>query len=733
MTVVAPKGLAHRDSPRWQRWGNVTDDIYLFAFQKPTNVQLVLAFRKLGSHQLEAAFYTGSTIPKNPKRAALDGMLSADTPRFRVVSQQGGWMVHNKANFNLLIESYRSGRLTTQQRVGSRILGVPQWQVSRLVYNPHPQRGIPRFGATLRMPGAPPYKVQKPILPGFPLFGVGNGEIDWFSENPAPFYLNVHTFKLESFPIVGFEEGGMFRFNSLSYPPHVDFESPFGFYNFVPDSRYAQLVVRSQSFPIHDIFGPVSPEFQRSYFRMSWKMQNQTLWRYSLSVQGFFPFTHQIDIGGVQLWAEPFQTYPKWVASQKWPYVTFVQSMHGYPGSEGIYFDSGSATPSVWPWLLGLRSMVPTYLSYPYLPPTIQVTNQTSRSLPPYFRAEYSAAYFRRPTFYVSPVDGLLHLLYARGGVYNLGQGKVIEEQSLNDGPYIDSWRLVDLPSQVTRLSPLGKTISKVVAADGYVFYTGPSGVAVVQHGLSPVVSNISPPTNAASWQRFIHQVKPFEQGKEAVHLGIWPNTLSGPRLRLPEAQWSDFHLTSSGLQVTLTIFSVNGESGQLPGVPIPHRPGTYVLSYDLKTGKWTTSEGTAPQLAGNIEMGTSLTMGTRTSVRLAISNGGNEDWHGPVILKAGHKVVWSGIEWVDGHSLWRKTISWSPTAAGAFSLQLLAGSSRITQRPIVVGKAPRPTPRYLVKLALGPGGVGEVLLGLACMVMGGSLTIWRRIASQVK
>lgn len=592
----------------WWGWGNTTTDEYLFALGEPTHhVRMVLEFSRVSGGRLKAELFT-NRLGKAPMRYRLtDGRLTIlserGNPYIVMETRQGAWLYDGKTNYNLTLwvdglslgqQLYPDGRPNTVIRVGQVVPGVPQWQTAKLLQDPHKTWGYSRFGAEERLASAPPFRVMEGIMPGFPYFNIGNGKFDWYQENPSPLYYSLPASQFLINQFVGFENAGNYQINSLAHPPLVDFESPFGFYNWLPNSRYSQLVVRSESFPSTDILSPY-PTAHRTMtsFRYSWTGSNPTLWDYSLQLAGSIPLNQTVTIGGTKLRTIPPNTLPAWVVNQRWPLVSFVQAMNGYPGSEGIY-DYTPQIPSAWPWLIGLSGGPPSYWQHPYL--SMYSATRTSKTmhsgetLPVGFRGEYNADDFRKPVLYISPVDGLVHLAWATAGVWNLGKGWYIRTESLGYGPYFNVWKL----KHVAKVGPYGRakggqTTQSLYNFGRYLIYQGKS-VLIFRHSTGPIQPTIvHPPTNKTGWSEFLKATAQNRDGRAPNNLESWLNTMPGTSLVLHASSIRDVTEVGNRVHMTLTLGDAIPGKSTVPGLS-SLGPGTYLATLDTISGTWTTA-----------------------------------------------------------------------------------------------------------------------------------------------
>lgn len=683
--TVVRRGMQQPSVPTntWWQWGNVTSDAYLFQFGIKGQVRLILSFLPLPGGREEANFYA-NRLGKLPIRYRLtQGHLTIQSehgyPYIVLKTDHGRWLSQGKTNYNLtmLIDGLISvgpqkimanGHPNALIRVGQTVPGVPQWETTTLLYDPHKSWGYPRFGAEERLPNAPVFRTMPPLMPGFPYFTIGNGKFNWYHENPSPLYYSLPAAQLLTHSFVGFENAGNYQVNSLLDPPSVDFESPFAFYNFVPNSRYSQLVVRSESFPANDPFGPdASVHRKRTSFRYSWAGSNPRLWSYSLQLAGSIAFRRSVQIGGIRFKGIAPRELPSWVTEQRWPLVSFVQAMKGYAGSEGIY-EYTPQIPQAWPWLLGGTTKPAEYWQHPYLSRSTGTAHSKNRypgeTLAAGFRGEYNAADFRQPRLYISPVDGLVHLAWAQSGVWNLGRGWYVRTESLNHGPYVDAWMLKQV--RVTRGDPQAKdglTKKAFYNFGHYMLYSGQSRVIIrrVSMSVTPVV--LDPPTNAASWHTFNAVAKKAQTGRSPWSMVGWLSAFPGQTLSLPGARILSVVESKNLFDVVVHLSRP---------VKVPHvfsglrnlKAGTDILAYNVHRGSWAEIPVVKKyRVAVHYHV---LPLGRPTTTVVTIANRGNVASIFQVSAMVGHHL-YQRRSTVAANSVGTVRFSWQPSNPGRY------------------------------------------------------------------
>lgn len=596
VTILGP-ALRPRLGAAWWTQGNVSDDTYLFAFGEPGNVRLVVAFSTLPRGRHEARFFVnalGRRRVRYHRRGTGVTILSEHgAPYVTLTTEAGSWTAGGIANYDLTmlvdgLSGLGPAKTNPNGHPNVRIQirgqgGIPQGETERLLHDPHPGWGYIRFAATERMAGAPPFREVPPVMPDFPYLGIGAGKVDWFVQNYDPLYFNVDAQQLLLFPWVGFENAGNYRINSIAAPPRVDFESPFAYYNFVPRDRYAQLVIRSESFPRGDPHGPLAgSDMTRSSFRYSWAAAHPNRWSYSLQVAGRVPQPGRTAIDGVRLDAIAPAALPGWVMAQRWPEVAFVQSMGGYPGGEGIY-EYTPQIPQAWPWLLGLSTAAPRYWAHPYLPAhtgTPAARNpHPGQGLAAGWRGEYSTDYFHRPLLYASPVDMLLHLLGAQGGLENLGAGWYLRTSALGGSLYQNAWFLEHGAQGPRARAWHGRTTERLLAWPPFLVEWQAGRLTVRQTVLHLSRLVVAPPQNAAGWRRFEAVTRPYWSGASPWNLAAWLGRFPGATAEMTGVAWSGFSTADGRGQIFFTLGAAATGTSDINGFSPPRRAGAYVLT----------------------------------------------------------------------------------------------------------------------------------------------------------
>ncbi len=724
----------------WKRYG-VANVTYSFTFGHPGNVWLAIRFCQLKTHDTATFYASGVNEPPLVLSHRHNHLtIGGAQPMVTLSTNHGGWILNGKTNYNLIEHVWpkhdraipkKDLSVPVKVRVGG--VGVPAWQVSRALGKRYQSKtvhnfGYNVFGATLRMANAPPFITSPATIPLFPYFslgflpgdGIANG--NWFAINPPPLFFNVLGFVLEQFPFVGFEYAGIYGINSYSPPPHVDFESPFAFYGF-QSGRLADMLIREEDFPPGDTGGLPPINIQRSLFRVSWKTNNAQLWEYSLQLAGFYPDKKLMKIGPASFYGIAANRLPS-VLSKTWPFVTFVQLGTGYPGSEGNYFYGGAGSPALWNWVGGLSTTPTPYLAHPYLMPHVTLSDNSHRGLPPGFRGEYSDNYFRRPQLYSSSIDHLVHLLYAQGGVWNLGHRLILRTKSMDGSPYQNVWMLQRVTGRLKSYRWKGHTLDTLYDVSPFLISNSTQGVTLKRPPASAMIERpITPPQGKSEWKAFSHASAPFQKGRAPTRLASWVNDFPGPEVQLAHSQLLKIDLKARSISLWLNVKDPVNAAPILGKAATHLSPGIYQFLYRKSNNAWTILPATLPHLKVlSLSLGSPRAYTPGTS-KTTIANLGSIPWSGTLAIKINRAVVWKLDKTIPGHTTVRLTIRWAPQGAGTETFVLLGQNSPVAQRQISVRPALRPSVLDISRdRALETGLVTLLMLT-------GSVLTWRRIA----
>lgn len=765
----------------WWAWGNTETDAYLFAFEHPDNVRLILSFALQSSGFPEARLHlnhisANETAPINYTLQGNELQVHSHGGHPQVIlrAKNGHWLEDGITNYNLsLLREHDAceanswqldGNPFWEHQIGSESPGVPGWETRRRLHDPFPNRICARFGATLRMQGTPPFKLAEPIMPSFPHLGVGQTPSDWYVENQPPLFFqlpnernpNAYRYQLRLFSFVSFHTGGTYWVNSTIFPPFTNFESPFVFYNFDPSTRQSQLVVRNGGSRIGSGEFPLNEGQQENLIRYSWKMDRDDTWKYGLHLVGFNPYdaTHRMTIGDENLFMPSEEAFAPWVVEHPWPLVVFLEAVEEYPGSEGIYFYQ-PWDAELWRWLHGTYNAPPAALATPNLPTDRALTQTSWEGVPPHFRGEYSAAYFKPPRLYLSPIDYRLHLLHAQGGVWNLTDDRILRVHNLTGNAYIDGWTRERVPEQElepppepTRGAPspaaeafdiVGAPVPRALPGDieealylfeDYAIYTGPNGMHL--HRIAPLQAatfTIAPPSDKASWLAFRERLRPYQHSARDPHnLYSWlealPN-LSEAHLEGAVLETVSYHQEVPTFTLRLTRAStLSGDRSLIEGAAAPLEPGHYLLAFAPEKQRWTLMRASPAQL--EVSFHSALRAYQPGWLEFTVRNLGTLEWSAPASLDLAGTTLqqWDPMT-VPGGSELQLRVPWTPRSYEPGELILHLAEETIALGRLQITPSFRPEPLAILRMATLPALIASAAAMLLAFV--GALRIYSR------
>lgn len=763
--TVVPRGHdidpgLQAEAPWWE-WGNTETDAYLFAFEDPDSVYLILNFVQTADGRPRAEVYVNDWGKAKLSYTLVGNDLTVRSnrgfPNLMVQPRTGSWFIDDRVNYRLefwedgFVEAFRrnaepeeripDGRPERYTQVGVDEAGLPKWETTDRIHDPHPSWGGNRFGASLRTDDAPPFRVVDPVMPTFPHLQISASDQNWFEANQRPIEYDLRRHELDTNSFIGFQTGGTYWINSDSYPPYVGFESPFAFYNFDPETRFAHMIIRAESYPAQSPFGPDPLNFTRTAFRYSWKTDDITEWRYGIHVAGPHPYDEEITIGERTFVNVSMERLPTWITEKEWPLVTFVEPTEGYPGSEGIYFYNANR-PEHLPWLSGASEVPEPWLEAPYLSDDIALGDNSGKGLPPGFRGEYNAAYFREPRLYLSPIDNRLHLLYATGGVWHLRQDEVLRYHNLAAGPYIDGWTRERVPEQEiaeteqafagpvgSPQAPMalpGERIVGLFALHGFLIYHNADGVAIRRSGTPMELFSLTPPTDRESWLAFRDAVAPYT-GRNPFDLRSWFDAFAGETLSLPGANMELPSVSPEGFSFVLDIAPGAGIGGDLaiPGLDAAAE-GKLLIRYHSGSDSWQVEPATV--LPPHFELRVPpVEAYYPVTMTLAAGNGGNVEWRGDLALHLNGAVLkhWPDTVIPGGETEFLNVV-WSPANAGRYDLMLEMNGELLPIEPITVARTPRVGAVRLLSLSVRNPLTGVLVAALLLLGTLGLARTWR-------
>jgi len=743
ITVVPSdsRDLSGLPAETWWTWGDARNDAYVFAFGQRDNVRLVMDFTEVEGRPQVSMYLNqegAAAVEVEVQDNAVNVTSTEGHPYLVMTTKEGDWWRDGHINYNVIIQ--RDGQAGKESapldgefdyviEAGEAAPGVAGWETRKLLNDPHERWGYPRFGASVRMPGAGEYLTSEPLMPQFPYFGIGTARLKWYERNPHPLYYDLAEETLEFNSTVGFYNGGIYRINSLSNAPEVDFESPFATYNLEPGSRQTRLVVRAGSFPADGLFGPEPKSRTRTSLRYSWKLFNDRNWAYGIHVAGPLVYEDELVIGDDTIIAVEPERFPKWVVDNAWPLVTFVEPPEGYGGSEGIYFYSAQAD-EYQSWLAGIDNQEPATLAAPYLLDDTVLTDVQSLGLPPGFRGQYNSAHFREPRIYVSPIDRRVHLEHSLGGIWNLGNGRVMRYHNLNSDAHIDGWTIETITAKDEEsgllVAKTGRIEEALYAFDDYLIYSSQDVVEIRRTAAELSEFSLSPPTDPASWENHKALLEDYREGRPVDDMRSWLDAFSGETLVIDNANIRGMRTAEDGFHFTLTMAEDARVRGELNVSLLGSlsSEGVYAISYDQNEDSWQRQYATPARLEVRISANSPQTF-VPQRLQVDVQNVGVADWFGTAEFLIGDEVVhtWENL-FVPGLSTVSEQLIWTPRRAGTLPIAFAADAPVSMAETIYI----KHTPRITFRDALWLPTQGQLRYGLMLLIAFVLMTVafWR-------
>lgn len=662
----------------------------------------------------------------------------------RVITMEalGGWWVrHGMANYNLRVNLFgpmygmwgeptyqsrlRNGELWAKIQTHANRHGVPEWDFRQLVPG-FPGEGVLRANYAQRTgPGplrfVPSVSSLWPYVAYSGYFTQPNGEL------VPPIVVDWKTGRVTMFSeIVSVRsENSSYDFYSITpvtigHRNTPDFETPWALYDLSGKGQgYPDLLIRTEHYFADDrysdgvskrLLGSSGIPHPSEDIRYSWADHpGNDLFNYKIDVFGFHAYPGYVPImnGHTYIKAPSHQAYPGWIIDRRWPLVTFVDTNGGgYRTSEGIYDWPAQVSPGYW------------------LGQTTQPNLSEFQTIRPGFRGEYRVGLAHRPRLYISPVDRRLHLLYAQGGLWNLGSGWTVKEANLTGGPYIDEWQLLRQHGRKTAIAD-----RLVVLGDIGVSASANGQTRIVSlKDPNPAVDVLNPPTSHRTWLAFRKLVGRLAVGRSPFQLGDWLAAVAGHHLTLENAAVSALHVQGGALRFTLAVGSTRAH-GDVPGLAVPTHPGEYAVRYNLDTHTWSVEKATPPILRGSVSVAGNLQTLTPAVLHVSLRNHGSADADTTLRLWDGPRLIWHAQRWVDGGQSARFEAE-AVLPAGPAVLRLTAGAKTLAVDKVRVLRAPRGSTERLWQISI-PGawsGIDILLIALlAGGMMAGAYTLWRR------
>ncbi len=677
-----PDGV--QESQPWWQWGNTTTDAYLFSWTSDRQVDLVVDFRLESGRPTARVYFPTNAQARAGIHVAGDGYVLAAgmAPALVIWPRTGEWLIDGAANFDL--EAREADPVTGQIKwltsVGSERPGIPKWVTREVMRGIDEGQGYPHFEAAMRMDASVPYEMAAPFMPSWPYLSVLDKKGTY--DPVQPIYFDP-VGRSMTMTWAGFHTAGQYQINSISHPPAIDFEAPFAFYRF--DSRAGlqpNMVIRSDLWPADDPFGPPPANVQRTAVRMSWTGESDGLWRYSLTAAGNHVPDSQVVIGSTVVNAVPYQEFPSWLAGRSWKAVTFVEATAGEPGSEGIYDYSVEDNYALAAWINGTSAVRPPDYESPYL----TFATIDPRRLKEGFRGEYSLAYDREPRLYFSPIDRRVHLLFAQGGVWNLGNGQILRTHNLDGSAFVNGWTRERVPwmgAQVAgQRAAAGEVLEALYSFDKYLIYSGPEGAQIVELDAVPETAPVALPVDGASWKDFLGVAEPGQSAGQAPDMRAWLSSFGAKGLSIPGGSINAMRTVPGGFRFALELptgFDARTAAASA-GMPVSDlKPGRYAVTY--RAGRFSV-EAMSPAKISASMLPVLATELSPAPVKIALRNAGAEDLYGSILElwatspDGSRTLAMTRTVSIPGQTAQTVQLSWAPSVAGRWTLQpLLSGA----------------------------------------------------------
>lgn len=710
----------------------------LLYYQGSTPKLLVLL-----SHQARSV--ARAVVYDNVETATKAEIEDGQTIGTKVIAMQalGGWWVRNGiANYNLVVKLFgpmygmwgeptyqgqlRAGELWAVIRTQANRRGVPQWDFRQLV-PAFPGEGVLRANYAQRT-GPGPLRFVPSVSPLWPYVAYSGYFTQPNGEFVPPIVVDWKTGRVTMFSeIVSVRsENSSYDFYSLT-PVRIgqkntpDFETPWALYDLSGKGQgYPDLLIRTEHYYADDPYSdgvsarllgsPGIPKANED-IRYSWADHpGNDLFNYKIDVFGFHPYPGYVPImnGHTYIKAPSHRAYPHWIIDHRWPLATFVDTNGGgYQTSEGIYDWASRVSPGYW---LG-QTTRPNLSEF-----------QTIRTG---FRGEYRIGLAHRPRLYISPVDRRLHLLYAQGGLWNLGAGWMVKEGNLTGGPYIDEWNL--LKQQGHRSDVRGRLL--VVGNVGISSTANGTVRIATLKDPSPEIDILDPPTSHRTWMTFRSTVHRLATGRNPYKLGDWLAAIPGHHLTLQDAAISALHEQNGVLRFTLAVNSKRVQ-GSLTGLSLPKQSGQYAVRYNIQKQTWSILRASPPVIHGTVIVGRRLQTLKPERIRVGAANSGISDQETTLRLWDGSRLIWHTRAWIDGGSILKFAVD-VHLPPGPSVLRLSAGTNTLATDTVKVSKTPRGSPVHLWMLSI-PGSGRRIYVPLSAMLAAGlvaaGFAVWRRV-----
>lgn len=537
--------------------------------------------------------------------------------------------------------------------------------------------------------------------------------------NPPPLQVDWRRGKityLGEFVASRGKDGNYFIYSMKRLDPNqpiANFENPFAFYNLAnATDGHVDLSVRQQLAVADD----PHTGFDRSsrpiaMVQYTWDQYHRQQWDYEVSVVGFHDTETEVKLPEFSVRTIPYDQYPGWVVSKRWPAGTFV-AIEGfsYWNNEHIYeWTTMNAGYDGWRYLLGWTAVKP-----------LKYFEDIAQGM----RGEYTFDLDAQPYLYFSPIDRRLHFLKAEAGVWAVRSGLRVRYENLG-GPYINRWALEFNNREVEALW----------FAAGQLIHADDEGVSLRAVDERPARFTILPPTNNEEWKRLGTLLKASEAPFAGSDLKAMFEQFSGSADHFRRAVLRDFRPTADGFRFVL-------ELAERPvGVPWAGGlgPGAYLVRYGSDRGY-----AAEPLTPARLELSPVTPLGERPAalrpavLAVTVRNRGAEDAGGvPITLQAigdGGSDAEIGSVAVDvpGEGSAEARFTWTPPVGGGWVLRAV-GPRGVASRSAALSVADPPSPDLPTLLGVQDASgrvrvaAGALLIVAAVVATVVWLAAWRR------
>jgi hypothetical protein len=341
----------------------------------------------------------------------------------------------------------------------------------------------------------------------------------------------------------------------------VNFEAPFAFYDLAADDDgYPELQIRFVQSLVGDLnlvrsvgvrgTNPVPIQV----IRYSWDQDNNRSWDFKIGLIGRHTVSETVQVDNLLLRMVPPSVLPDWINDREWDGATFAAAeTDRYWTSEGIYAWGPS---EMWRdgFITGLLDAPP---------------EEEYQTIDPGFRGEYAFDFHARPMLYFSPLDRKLHLLKARGGVWNVDDTGEVRYANLDGDAYLDQWQYLEG----------GELRRQLNLAAGHLVYAGDGEVWLKQAEVPPALFESMLPRNHEEWLALGHKLEQYRRDFAPGDFEAMMKQFDGPTARIQGATLRDSRLTESGFRFVLELSPGFRWDSELPITGASGlKPGTYLV-----------------------------------------------------------------------------------------------------------------------------------------------------------